>query len=340
MENIEIQTLTGLQNLYKYPGIEVINNFLNVGEKLMITGTRLSCKSFAALQLAVAVAEGWDWLDFDVVKGKVLYVNLGMNDMTCMYRVNEIYKSYGLNDSENINNIHFLNLKGKANFTNVDALVDFLIESRSTERYKMIIIDSLDDSFNLEWGQTLNNGLNRLLVALGTSIAFTCSRNVGFGKVFFESLYDAVVDFNYIEKEIVEDKENTLWEVSYRTRNFPFKQNDFFRFDFPTHEIDDSIFETKEKIKEKKKENWVKGTQKANKKKSNKSRRELEKAFDELSENDEPINVYEIAEHLNVVRQTIYKKVKKHEDFIVVDGMVQKIKKDVSQPIEECDKDN
>ncbi|MFC0233940.1 AAA family ATPase [Vagococcus entomophilus] len=355
MENIEVQKLTGIQNLYRYPGVEVIDNFLNVGEKLMITGTRLSCKTSAALQLAVAVAEGWDWLNFDVVKGKVLYVNLGMNDIACMYRVNEIYKSYGLDKSESLENIHFLNLRGKGIF-DAKSLVDFLIRYTQDNNYKMIIIDSLDDVININRNQTvlsfnspydqlamLNQELNRLTEMANTSIAYTHTRQVTFDKTVPNSLYDAVVNFNFINKAIEENKIITNWEASFMTRNYPLlHQSKFFRFEYPNLEIDNSIGERLKKVNEyKKKESYKKvssGIKKANQSRSNKSQLELETAFNALSEDGQSVEVMEIANHLNIKRQSVYRKVKKHNNFYISDGDVKKVIEEVSPPKQDSDK--
>lgn len=355
MNIIEIERLKGLQNLYSSPGLETIKNFLNVGEKLMITGTRLSCKSFAALQLAVAVAEGWDWLDFDVAKGKVLYVNLGMNRVSCMYRVNEIYKSYDLDDSDSLNNIHFLNLKGKEVF-DVKTLVDFLISYTKENSYKMIIIDSLDDVININRSQTvlsfnspydqlamLNQELNRITEIANTSIVYTHTRQVTFDKTVPNSLYDAVVNFDFINREIEESEIITNWEATFMTRNYPlFNQSKFFRFEYPNLEIDSSIGERLKKANEEKKKESNKkvssGIKKANQSRSNKSQLELEAAFNALSEDGHSVEVIEIANHLNIKRQSVYRKVKKHNNFYIIDGDVKKVIEEVSPPIEDSDK--
>ncbi len=58
------------------------------------------------------------------------------------------------------------------------------------------------------------------------------------------------------------------------------------------------------------KENWKKGTKKANQSRSEKSKQELETAFSALSMNDESVKVEDIAEYLDISRQSIYNKVK------------------------------
>ena len=38
----------------------------------------------------------------------------------------------------------------------------------------------------------------------------------------------------------------------------------------------------------------------------------------------EPVETSEIAEYLSVSKQTVYNKVKKHENFKIIDGLLQK----------------
>lgn len=74
-----------------------------------------------------------------------------------------------------------------------------------------------------------------------------------------------------------------------------------------------------------------KGTKKANESRSEKSKQELETAFSALSIDGGPIEVNEIAEYLDIARNTVYSRVKKHEGYQIIDGMVEKNK---SQSVE------
>ena len=72
------------------------------------------------------------------------------------------------------------------------------------------------------------------------------------------------------------------------------------------------------------KKNWKKGTEKANASRSEKSKQELEEAFNILSENNEPVDVMVVADYLEIARSAIYARVKKHDKFMIADGQITK----------------
>ena len=76
------------------------------------------------------------------------------------------------------------------------------------------------------------------------------------------------------------------------------------------------------------KENWKKGVSKSNQSRSEKSKQELETAFSALSIDGGPVEVHELAEYLDMSRQSIYNKVKKHGGYKIIEGYVEKMKKD------------
>ena len=97
-------------------------------------------------------------------------------------------------------------------------------------------------------------------------------------------------------------------------------------FKYPLHVLDPSLADIK--LDEDPKENWKKGTKKANQSRSEKSKQELETAFSALSIKGESVSVEDIAEYLDISRQSIYNKVKKHETFKISEGYVEKQKEE------------
>lgn len=55
-----------------------------------------------------------------------------------------------------------------------------------------------------------------------------------------------------------------------------------------------------------------------------KSNQELDTAFSALSVDGEPIDVSEMAEYFGIEKQSVYRKVKKHDGYQIVDGTVSK----------------
>ena len=103
-------------------------------------------------------------------------------------------------------------------------------------------------------------------------------------------------------------KQSTAWRVEGTLREFPkFNPvNAWFRY--PIHLLDESLQDVK--LEEDPKENWKKGTAKSNESRAEKSKRQLEEAFNILSEDGSPIEVNQIADYLDLSRQATYSRIK------------------------------
>ena len=71
---------------------ELIKGMLRQGHKMLIAGPSKAGKSFSLIQLAIAIAEGRQWFGFDCAQGKVLYVNLELDDRSARVRFVDIYE--------------------------------------------------------------------------------------------------------------------------------------------------------------------------------------------------------------------------------------------------------
>lgn len=69
----------------------LIGNVLRQGHKMLLAGPSKAGKSFALIELAIAIAEGRQWLGWQCAKGKVLYVNLELDKASCLHRVKDVY---------------------------------------------------------------------------------------------------------------------------------------------------------------------------------------------------------------------------------------------------------
>ena len=123
-------------------------------------------------------------------------------------------------------------------------------------------------------------------------------------------------------KAVEAAKQATAWRIEGTLREFPKLKPVNAWFKYPIHELDESLADIN--LEEDPKEAWKKGTKKANKNRGEKSNQELEEAFNILSENNEPVEAIALADYLDISRSAIYKRVKKHEKFIVADGQVTK----------------
>lgn len=92
---------------------ELIPGILRTGHKMLLAGPSKAGKSFLLINLAVSIAEGVDWLGMPCKQGKVVYINLEVDEASCFRRIKEIYEKRGLAPN-NIKNIIVWNLRGKA----------------------------------------------------------------------------------------------------------------------------------------------------------------------------------------------------------------------------------
>jgi len=119
---------------------ELIKGVLRQGHKMLISGPSKAGKSFALIELCIAIAEGKRWLAWPCTKGPVLYVNLELDRASCLHRFRDVYSTLGIRPSA-LNNIDIWNLRGKA--VPMDKLAPKLIRRAQKRGYMAIIIDPI-----------------------------------------------------------------------------------------------------------------------------------------------------------------------------------------------------
>lgn len=126
---------------------QLIYGVLRDGQKGMLTGPSKAGKSFALIQLAVAVACGWQWLGHQCAQGRVLYINLEIQKPSFLARMNDVYtqmaKAHGINDAavRDLRDIDVWNLRGHA--APLDKLVPLILRRAAEKGYRLIIIDPI-----------------------------------------------------------------------------------------------------------------------------------------------------------------------------------------------------
>lgn len=118
----------------------LIQNVLREGHKMLLAGPSKAGKSFALIELTIAIAEGRKWLGFSCQRGRVLYVNLELDRASCLHRFKDVYTALGW-DPNNLRNIDIWNLRGKA--VPMDKLAPKLIRRAEKKNYTAIIIDPI-----------------------------------------------------------------------------------------------------------------------------------------------------------------------------------------------------
>ncbi len=119
---------------------ELIHGVLRKGHKMLISGPSKAGKSYALTSLAVAMAEGKEWMGYKVEQGKVLYINLEIDSRSFMKRIKDVYDAHDWK-VEHPSNFRILNLRGKAE--SLDSFAPKL-EARIRNRgYSLVIVDPI-----------------------------------------------------------------------------------------------------------------------------------------------------------------------------------------------------
>jgi RecA-family ATPase len=118
----------------------LIDGILRQGHKMLLAGPSKAGKSYALIELAIAIAEGKNWLNWKCTRGKVLYVNLELDRASCLHRFKDVYGALKLAPS-NLGNIDIWNLRGKS--VPMDKLAPKLIRRAARKDYIAIIIDPI-----------------------------------------------------------------------------------------------------------------------------------------------------------------------------------------------------
>ncbi|WP_254259782.1 AAA family ATPase [Listeria fleischmannii] len=152
----------------------LIDGVLRQGHKMLMAGPSKAGKSFALIELTIAIAEGRDWLGWLCTQGKVLYVNLELDRASCLHRFKDVYSSLGWSP-DNLKNIDIWNLRGKS--VPMDKLAPKLIRRASKKDYIAVIIDPIykvltGDENSADQMAHFTNQFDKVCTELGSSVIY------------------------------------------------------------------------------------------------------------------------------------------------------------------------
>lgn len=239
---------------------ELIGGILREGNKMIITGESKAGKTCLSQNLAVCIAEGKPWLGmFQCEQGKVLYMNLEVEEASLFHRFTQLYKEMGLEfTEESCSNIRPWNLRGHA--IPLDKLAAKVIRRcRDTGPYKAIILDPLykvqqGDENSAEAITTFTNALDKIAHETGAAIIYdhhhpkgsAGSRKItdrGSGSGVFSRDADAICDLSFLSpsKAVLEllgqqiaDGEKPM-QLAFVLRDFKEPEPINIWFKFPIH---------------------------------------------------------------------------------------------------------
>ena len=118
---------------------ELVGGLLREGHKMLIAAPSKAGKSFLLQELAVCIAEGRPWLGRPVRQGRVLYVNLELDAVSCKHRFRDIYDAMG--GGTHGGDVLVLNLRGRS--VPLDRLAPTLIRRYRDRHLKAMVIDPI-----------------------------------------------------------------------------------------------------------------------------------------------------------------------------------------------------
>lgn len=152
----------------------LIDSVLRQGHKMLLAGPSKAGKSFALIELCIAIAEGRKWLQWQCAKGRVLYVNLELDRPSCLHRFRDVYNALDW-QPENLRNIDIWNLRGRA--VPMDKLAPKLIRRSLKKDYIAIVIDPIykiitGDENSADQMAAFCNQFDRVCTELGAAVIY------------------------------------------------------------------------------------------------------------------------------------------------------------------------
>lgn len=245
---------------------ELIPGILRLGHKMLIAGPSKAGKSFLLIGLAIAIAEGGEWLGMKCRQGRVSYINLELDRPSCLDRFKEVYNRLGIKP-EHTNNLNVWNLRGKS--TPMNKLSQIIIHRFKDRNYSAVIIDPIykvitgDENNATEMSQFCSY-FDQIATELDASVIYCHHHSKGAsskysnaadrssGSGVFARDPDAILDMRELKTDGIESKYReahpdacdvlTAWEVRGTLREFAPMPPKRVWFDHPIHVPDAENF--------------------------------------------------------------------------------------------------
>ena len=340
----DIVTLSDFQDNIPDPPEEIIEGVLRRGHKALISGPSKAGKSFLLMELCVAFATGTEWLGIQCKKGKILYVNLEIDERSCVQRFNAIAKARKCK-LKDLSLIKIWNLRGCS--MPLDKMVPKLIRKMQGQDYMAFILDPIykvitgDENTASDMGYFCNQ-FDTICRETGASAIYCHHHSKGAqgskramdrssGSGVFARDPDALLDIIQLEltdeiRNSCADEGATGWRLEANLREFRNIKPVNFWFNYPLHELDETG--ELEKL-------HTSGSQMGNLDRSSKRtsasqrKQKLDMAYDACKMNSTAPKVSEIAEYMDITPKSVRSYVKDFEDDYRIDGgLVFRIERD------------
>ena len=160
----------------------LIEGVLRQGHKMLLAGPSKAGKSFALIELCVAIAEGREWLGRGCAQGRVLYVNLELDPASAMHRFRDVYAALGW-EPRHASNIDVWNLRGRS--VPMDRLAPPLIRRALRTRPIAVVIDPIykvitGDENSADQMAAFCNQFDRVAQQVGCAVIYCHHHSKGF----------------------------------------------------------------------------------------------------------------------------------------------------------------
>ena len=338
MKDAEMPPIHNLPDLLKCPPPvppAIIDGILRQGHKMLIAGPSKAGKSFLLMQLAIAIAEGGQWLSYRCKQGHVLYVNLEIDDGSCVQRFADVIHAQIL-ECENIDNVDIWNLRGHS--TKISDFVPQLLKTIN-KQYDAIILDPIykinegDENSASEMAD-LCRQIDVICRATGAAVIFCHHHSKGAqgdkktmdrpsGSGVFARDPDALLDIIELETDgsgLELDDGESVWRLDATLREFPPLQPITFVFRWPVHDVDNKFLRLPAKG------TFAAGQQKNGKcKTAETANAEFDRAFDQLNINNKGVAVEALSHFLSLAQRTIRDRVQKSDKYKLDKGLITRI---------------
>ena len=233
----------------------LIEGVLRQGHKMIISAPSKAGKSFALMELAIAIAEGYNWLGSRCAQGRVLYINMEIDDASCYQRFDTIYrKGLKMDVGNHPDNITIWGLRGYS--MPLSRLAPIII-GQAQHNYKAIIIDPLykvmdgDENSNSDVGFMVSQ-FDKIARETGSSVIYAhhfakgtggdrAAIDRGAGAGTFARDPDAILTMTQLDITDPAEPSNTAWRMEYVLREFPNKEPVSFWWKYPMHVIEEAL---------------------------------------------------------------------------------------------------
>lgn len=303
-----------------------IEGILRKGHKMLIAGPSKAGKTFLEIELAVATAEGLTWCGYQCAQGRVLFINLEVDEASFIHRIKDVYEGMKV-EPNHIDNIVTLNLRGVSR--PLDKLAPILVNRIKKTKVDLVILDPIykvitgDENSASDMARFCNQ-FDYICKETGVSMVYCHHHSKGnksnmnamdraSGSGVFARDPDAILDLLEVKVPIdvyANDPkhETTAWKLEFTLREFAKPQPLYMYFTYPIHQMDDADNSIRKANEKSEKED-----------KKTKSEKKIEMFEDYVLGCEKTPTVTEAASEFGVVRNTIYAWIEKSEHVFLED---------------------